>query len=305
MPNFVWVCLIQKTPHGPLTLEEMEMLLERRIIHPNDVAMKIDSENSKNNSGWKLLFEFPEFQGASHQNEEVTHTQIEVVPEEIPNQLMDDVLIQMADEITKIIPEDLIVRKESHTNKPSPKKPEPSSPQEASEPYQNEKKFSFFRSGFFTVFSICALGGVYYYFSDSPPGLMEAEDSATKPKEATKLPVQRPLQRSSSNVRAPITNIEAPVPRSITPPSPPLRRPADMGEVSRSQIEKPKAAIEKKKKKNKKTIKHLIFDPELNRYIEETEEIEEDEDDEESNEEEETEKNSEEGEETNEDNEEE
>lgn len=54
-----WVVLVQKAPIGPLTKEEIRVLLQQKIIRHNDVACLVDTE--KKETGWKFLWQFEEF----------------------------------------------------------------------------------------------------------------------------------------------------------------------------------------------------------------------------------------------------
>lgn len=54
-----WVVLVQKAPIGPLTKEEIRVLLNQKIIRHNDVACLIDPD--KKETGWKFLWQFEEF----------------------------------------------------------------------------------------------------------------------------------------------------------------------------------------------------------------------------------------------------
>lgn len=54
-----WVILVQKAPIGPLTKEEIRVLLQQKIIRHNDVGCLVDPE--KKETGWKFLWQFEEF----------------------------------------------------------------------------------------------------------------------------------------------------------------------------------------------------------------------------------------------------
>lgn len=56
-----WIVLIQKRPSGPFTTEEVQALFSQNSIRTNDIAFKFREGDPKNNSGWKLLWQFPEF----------------------------------------------------------------------------------------------------------------------------------------------------------------------------------------------------------------------------------------------------
>lgn len=54
-----WIVLINKTPRGPLTEDEVKALLQQRLIRTNDLAYLYESASAK--ASWKFLWQFPEF----------------------------------------------------------------------------------------------------------------------------------------------------------------------------------------------------------------------------------------------------
>ncbi len=57
-----WIVLINKSPKGPLTKEDIDTLLEKKVIRGNDIAYLLPVEGEgKTTTEWKLLWQFPEF----------------------------------------------------------------------------------------------------------------------------------------------------------------------------------------------------------------------------------------------------
>lgn len=61
-----WIVLVNKVPRGPLSEEQIAALLEQGILRRNDVAFEISTSKEgktegKRETGWKLLWQFQEF----------------------------------------------------------------------------------------------------------------------------------------------------------------------------------------------------------------------------------------------------
>lgn len=56
----IWIVLVNKSPKGPLSIEEVESLIAAKIISRADLAIKIN-ENSEEKTDWKFLWQYPEF----------------------------------------------------------------------------------------------------------------------------------------------------------------------------------------------------------------------------------------------------
>lgn len=60
--NSRWIVLLNKSPKGPLSEEEIRALLKQGIVRRNDIAYRIPPEgDNKAQTEWKLLWQFPEF----------------------------------------------------------------------------------------------------------------------------------------------------------------------------------------------------------------------------------------------------
>ncbi|MBI3294476.1 MAG: hypothetical protein HYZ71_07065 [Deltaproteobacteria bacterium] len=57
-----WIVLIQKTPKGPFTTAEVESLIAQGLIRRNDVAFQTMEGEPKAHTGWKFIWQFPDFE---------------------------------------------------------------------------------------------------------------------------------------------------------------------------------------------------------------------------------------------------
>ncbi len=65
-----WIVLIQKVPKGPLSREDVELLLKQKQIRFNDLAYKIEDGQTKSASSWKFLWQFEEFDRRKNEAQE-------------------------------------------------------------------------------------------------------------------------------------------------------------------------------------------------------------------------------------------
>jgi hypothetical protein len=57
-----WIVLINKSPKGPLSEDDIRSLLQQNVLRRNDIAYLLpDDPDSKSPTEWKLLWQFPEF----------------------------------------------------------------------------------------------------------------------------------------------------------------------------------------------------------------------------------------------------
>jgi hypothetical protein len=56
-----WIVLVNKSPRGPLTFEEVSALLNEKLISRTDLALAVSLEKSEEKSDWKFLWQYPEF----------------------------------------------------------------------------------------------------------------------------------------------------------------------------------------------------------------------------------------------------
>ena len=56
-----WIVIIEKAPKGPLSTEEVKVLLEKGMVKPNDLALKVTPGAGKERSDWKFVWMYTEF----------------------------------------------------------------------------------------------------------------------------------------------------------------------------------------------------------------------------------------------------
>jgi hypothetical protein len=56
-----WVVLLNRSPKGPLTEDEVRTLISKGMLRMNDIAYQVSEDGPKGDSEWKLLWQFPEF----------------------------------------------------------------------------------------------------------------------------------------------------------------------------------------------------------------------------------------------------
>lgn len=56
-----WVILLNKSPRGPFSEEEVVSLIQQKLVRPNDMALRVSGETKSN---WRLIKTYPEFQSA-------------------------------------------------------------------------------------------------------------------------------------------------------------------------------------------------------------------------------------------------
>ena len=60
--EYRWIVLIQKAPKGPFTALEVNALMEKGVLRYNDLGVRILKGDEKSNTGWKFLWQYPEFE---------------------------------------------------------------------------------------------------------------------------------------------------------------------------------------------------------------------------------------------------
>jgi len=112
----VWIVLINKSPRGPLTLEEVESLLSEKILKRSDLALKLNPELPDERTHWKFLWQFEEFDRRLNKDSKAEITQrLSDKPEErrahlSENEIKTQLSDQLPDEFAGINPEDLVVK---------------------------------------------------------------------------------------------------------------------------------------------------------------------------------------------------
>ncbi len=99
-----WIVLVQRIPRGPFSVDEVKALLSEGLIRHNDVGVQVESDNHRINSGWKLLWQFPEFDRRLPQNQPPEKPKpVEVAPAEAPKVFPHKRVPMSADEVQRRI----------------------------------------------------------------------------------------------------------------------------------------------------------------------------------------------------------
>jgi hypothetical protein len=105
-----WIVLVNKSPRGPLTFEEVSALLNEKIIKRTDLALVISTENSEEKADWKFLWQYPEFDLRLKRTEDnPPPLKLEQRQPQNSVQIKAQISESLPDEIAMISPEDLIV----------------------------------------------------------------------------------------------------------------------------------------------------------------------------------------------------
>ncbi|MSP19266.1 MAG: hypothetical protein EXR74_06820 [Bdellovibrionales bacterium] len=109
-----WIVLINKSPRGPLTFEEVSILLKDNVIKRTDLALQISLENKETKSDWKFLWQYSEFDlrakndsaESSAENKTLKNNRRTPLNE---NKIKTEISAVLPDEIAMINPEDLVI----------------------------------------------------------------------------------------------------------------------------------------------------------------------------------------------------
>ncbi len=109
-----WIVLINRSPRGPLTFEEVSTLLKDNVIKRTDLALQISLENKESKSDWKFLWQYSEFDlrdkndsaESSPKNKTLEYNRRSPSNE---NKLKAEISAILPDEIAMINPEDLVI----------------------------------------------------------------------------------------------------------------------------------------------------------------------------------------------------
>lgn len=109
-----WVVLIQKAPRGPLKTEEVLALLEQGVLTYTDLAYLIPckdgSDDVKQASGWKLLWQFTEFDRRGRLPKKKDWAAIEEARKAATEQSVREILVEKLPEgMLEIDPEQLVL----------------------------------------------------------------------------------------------------------------------------------------------------------------------------------------------------
>jgi hypothetical protein len=116
-----WVVLLNKSPKGPLSKEEIDELLQKNVLRRNDIAYLLPpEENAKAPTEWKLLWQFPEFDRRGEESPAVVDRR------QTPVQAVKKATEKFPQELLNISPADLVL----HSRRPeeNPEAPLPAAP---------------------------------------------------------------------------------------------------------------------------------------------------------------------------------
>jgi|GEM_PF-1711322 len=237
-----WIVLVNRSPRGPLTFDEVSSLLADNTLKRTDLALQV-SKDSQEKSEWKFLWQYPEFDARAAQT-----------PPELPNQkerratvpnanVQKKVAELLPDEIAMINPEDLIVSGKKGKGKSIQSFLSPDTGDGVDElPYssngsQNQRS----RLGYVAALVVFLLGGYFI------KGMVSKFNEVTSPIQVE--PSQRAIAKVDSP-KVPLKNRPKPV-VSVTspPPSAPKVNPPAMeavpskarNEITLEEYEKMKA----------------------------------------------------------------
>jgi len=107
-----WIVLVNKSPRGPLTFEEVSALLNEKLISRTDLALAVSSEKSEEKSDWKFLWQYPEFDLRAQRavnNPPPLDIKTEQRKAQNESEIKAKISSSLPEEIAMISPEDLIV----------------------------------------------------------------------------------------------------------------------------------------------------------------------------------------------------
>lgn len=105
-----WIVLINKSPRGPFTKNEIEYLLVEGVVRRNDVAFEVSEDGKEVLSGWKLLWQYNEFDRRQEETETSPERVLDRRQKSEPQPKA-----TLPEDISHIAPEDLLIK----LNKPA------------------------------------------------------------------------------------------------------------------------------------------------------------------------------------------
>jgi hypothetical protein len=136
-----WIVLVNKSPRGPLTFEEVSALLNEKLISRTDLALAVSSEKSEEKSDWKFLWQYPEFDlRAQRAKTNPPPLDIKTEQRKVQNEseIQAKISSSLPEEIAMISPEDLIVSiKKLRPKGPAPLMVREKDEEDDSLPYSN------------------------------------------------------------------------------------------------------------------------------------------------------------------------
>jgi len=241
-----WIVLVNKSPRGPLSYEEVSTLLSEKILKRTDLALQVTENSQEEKSEWKFLWQYPEFDLRT-QGQKPTDQAGSVKTERRvtrnPSDLKAKVAESIPEEIAMINPEDLVVS----ARKTRPKNIPSFLPGQTDDgvdvlPYSSTSAKSSKQQWFFAGVGMLMLvmGGVYVkrwlatLSLPIAPITMNTNDRAPAKVAATKLP--SPIQKSvSAGVKKELSP-SAETPKSVS--QEPAIKPPTKTEISQDEYEK-------------------------------------------------------------------
>jgi hypothetical protein len=210
----VWIVFINKSPRGPLTIEEVNSLLSEKILKRTDLALKLNPELPDEKNHWKFLWQFEEFdqrvnketipEAKNNPPERAEDRRVSLSQNEITRQISKE----LPDEIAMINPEDLVLKSKKAKERGLGSLLEPELEKDIDTlPYESKNSNSLFPRVALVAAVLVALGGYLKQRGSSPVVSQEVNQIA---------------KASSISVE------------TLTPPSPPKLKPSQPVEVKRS-----------------------------------------------------------------------
>lgn len=273
----VWIVLINKSPRGPLTFQEVETLLDEKIINRTDLALKL-SEDGQEKSNWKFLWQHPEFDrrlnpnSDSSANPQPSKANTNRRQALTKDQLNQQVSTLMPEEISAINPEDLIVSAQKKKTFTANSLLDSSEDEEIETlPYENKTNSSPALRNSFLLFMALMAGGVYFkgsFFKDQKTIQQDSPKVERPPASLVSKPVispspvvtPTPIPSPSTESKVPTASIDADAPKEEVVVNRPKPVPKELrkNEISleeyrklkEAQVEKEKLDAEDREKEN-------------------------------------------------------
>jgi hypothetical protein len=217
-----WIVLLNKSPKGPLSEEEIRALLAKSIVRRNDIAYLIPPPgDNKAQTEWKLLWQFPEFdrrgdESVTKKTEDISERRIEPVVDPRAK-----ALTEIPIDLLNIAPEDLLPRSTGLGFNLDRE------PQEISEtPVEPRPVLADFESTarnrwVFGSFGLVLVGVAVWIFYPTAGG-QRTTASVPAPAIQERLPVSHSVPRSEMQVPGPSTPSGVPAVSRRTPEDAPL-----------------------------------------------------------------------------------
>jgi hypothetical protein len=240
--NSRWIVLLNKSPKGPLSEEEIRALLKQGIVRRNDIAYRIPPEgDNKAQTEWKLLWQFPEFDRRADQPAAVAaESTAERRILEPAVEATRKALTEIPPDLLNIAPEDLLPKSTglalSVDREPSEMSEAPVEPRPT---FADFEKLSRNRWIFGTAGVLVTAVILYIALPSMKPGAAALSTDALPPGYNERMPASPPASRANMVVPTPTSSSRLPIASRRMPedaPIPPRYEPevleADQGEVA-------------------------------------------------------------------------